>query len=96
MSRHFFIRFSVNLCSDCSDRNLWRQGRLPRPEDFSKALYTLDCGQNDLHFGITSMGDEEKAVASIPSLINQFALAIEVLSLSVLYIYTRPRAHRGF
>ncbi|KAJ9176305.1 hypothetical protein P3X46_011635 [Hevea brasiliensis] len=61
------------------DRKLWRESRLPGPEDFSKALYTLDCGQNDLHFGLISMIDEEKVVASIPSLINQFAIAIEKL-----------------
>ncbi|KAK1574888.1 hypothetical protein Q3G72_000774 [Acer saccharum] len=28
---------------------------LPRPEDFSKALYTFDIGQNDLHSGLKLM-----------------------------------------
>ncbi|KAI9169342.1 hypothetical protein LWI28_010899 [Acer negundo] len=51
---------------------------LPRPEDFSKALYTLDCGQNDLHFGLTSMS-EEQTKASIPNIINHFATAVENL-----------------
>ncbi|KAL5759961.1 hypothetical protein ACOSQ2_018799 [Xanthoceras sorbifolium] len=51
---------------------------IPRPEHFSKALYTLDSGQNDLHFGLTSMS-EEQTKASIPSIINQFATAIEKL-----------------
>ncbi|KAH7570373.1 hypothetical protein JRO89_XS05G0094400 [Xanthoceras sorbifolium] len=50
----------------------------PRMEDFSKALYTLDSGQNDLHFWLTTIG-EEQAKASIPSIINQFAMAIEKL-----------------
>ncbi|KAK6930944.1 GDSL lipase/esterase [Dillenia turbinata] len=51
---------------------------LPRPEDFSKALYTLDIGQNDLNAGIISMTDEEIS-KSVPSLIDRFAKAIEQL-----------------
>ncbi|XP_065875524.1 GDSL esterase/lipase At5g14450-like [Euphorbia lathyris] len=61
------------------DRSLWRRKGLPRPEDFSKALYTLDCGQNDLDFWLETMMDEQKVVASIPNIINQFALAIKEL-----------------
>ncbi|KAE8716572.1 GDSL-like Lipase/Acylhydrolase superfamily protein isoform 2 [Hibiscus syriacus] len=52
--------------------------RLPRPEEFSKALYILDCGQNDLAYGITT-STEEQVKASIPSLIRHFAMAIEKL-----------------
>ncbi|MFQ6629728.1 hypothetical protein Gotur_007473 [Gossypium turneri] len=52
--------------------------RLPRPEEFSKSLYILDCGQNDLHYGIiTSVEDQFKAF--IPNKINQFAAAVEKL-----------------
>ncbi|XAR48116.1 Alpha-L-fucosidase [Bertholletia excelsa] len=51
---------------------------LPRPEDFSKALYTIDIGQNDLHGGITSM-TEEQVQLSIPRIINLFASVIEKL-----------------
>ncbi|TXG56196.1 hypothetical protein EZV62_017509 [Acer yangbiense] len=43
----------------------------PGLEDFSKGLYTLDSGQNDLHFWLTSTS-EEQAKASVPSIINQF------------------------
>ena len=50
---------------------------LPRPEDFSKALYTLDIGQNDLQAGFKSM-TEKQVLESIPSIIDQFALAVEV------------------
>uniref|UniRef100_A0A5B6ZC48 GDSL esterase/lipase n=1 Tax=Davidia involucrata TaxID=16924 RepID=A0A5B6ZC48_DAVIN len=50
--------------------------RLPRPEDFSKALYIMDSGQNDLHACLASM-TEEKVWASIPNIIDQFALGIE-------------------
>ncbi|KAL8157016.1 GDSL esterase/lipase At5g14450-like [Apium graveolens] len=51
---------------------------LPRPEDFSNALYTMDTGQNDLHAGITSMREEE-VEKYIPNIINEFSLAIKNL-----------------
>ncbi|XAR48117.1 Alpha-L-fucosidase [Bertholletia excelsa] len=52
---------------------------LPRPEDFSKALYTVDIGQNDLHAGLISNKTEEQVQASIPSILYQFAEAVENL-----------------
>ncbi|XP_059445358.1 GDSL esterase/lipase At5g14450-like [Corylus avellana] len=51
---------------------------LPRPEEFSKALYTLDIGQNDLHGGLWSMTEKE-ILASIPYIINRFSQAVEKL-----------------
>ncbi|KAM6562325.1 hypothetical protein CsatB_022323 [Cannabis sativa] len=51
---------------------------LPRPEDFSKALYTFDIGQNDLHFGLKATG-EEQLKASFPKTIGTFAQAIKEL-----------------
>lgn len=50
---------------------------LPRPEDFSKALYTFDIGQNDLHFGLKSM-TEEQLKASFLNTIGRFAQAVKV------------------
>ncbi|XP_074310005.1 GDSL esterase/lipase At3g26430-like isoform X3 [Silene latifolia] len=47
--------------------------RLPKPEDFSRALYTFDIGQNDLNVA----GDQ--AYKSLPDLIDRFSLSIEVL-----------------
>ncbi|KAM7484170.1 hypothetical protein LguiA_000179 [Lonicera macranthoides] len=52
---------------------------LPRPEDFSKALYTLDTGQNDLHAGITSMA-EEQVKTHIPYIIDELASAVKKLN----------------
>ncbi|XVF43890.1 hypothetical protein PTKIN_Ptkin02bG0077100 [Pterospermum kingtungense] len=52
--------------------------RLPRLEEFSKALYTLDIGQNDLTYGLVTT-TEEQDKESIPHIISQFALAIEKL-----------------
>ncbi|XP_074310004.1 GDSL esterase/lipase At3g26430-like isoform X2 [Silene latifolia] len=47
--------------------------RLPKPEDFSRALYTFDIGQNDLNVA----GDQ--AYKSLPDLIDRFSLSIEQL-----------------
>ncbi|XP_019059134.1 PREDICTED: GDSL esterase/lipase At5g14450-like [Tarenaya hassleriana] len=56
------------------------KGRIPRPEDFSKALYTLDIGQNDLHFALTTMSEKE-VKESIPDIVHRYTLAIEKLYL---------------
>lgn len=73
--------------------NFWLSGRssyvessLPRPEDFSKALYTLDIGQNDLHGGFSSM-TEKQVLALIPNIINQVAQAVEVTKIYVLFSF---------
>lgn len=52
--------------------------RLPRPEDFTRALYAFDIGQNDLHAGIISM-KEEQVKTYIPTIVNEFASALEKL-----------------
>lgn len=57
------------------------KNRLSRVEDFSKALYTFDIGQNDIHHALTTITEDE-ARKSIPELINQFALAIKVTAYS--------------
>ncbi|RZC87513.1 hypothetical protein C5167_036053 [Papaver somniferum] len=49
---------------------------LPKPEDFSKALYTFDIEQNDLQFGLST---SEGAHAPIPVILDQlFAIAVQV------------------
>lgn len=58
------------------------KSRLPLPGDFSKALYTFDIGQNDLHIGFKFM-TEEQVQASIPNITHQFASVVEVCRLSV-------------
>lgn len=59
---------------------------LPNLEDFSRAIYTVDIGQNDIHFALTTM-TEEKALASIPNIIDQFSMSIEVLILLKLKFF---------
>ncbi|GMN33808.1 hypothetical protein TIFTF001_046750 [Ficus carica] len=50
---------------------------LPRPEDFSKALYSFDIGQNDLHAGLKTM-TEDQLKASFPNIISMLAQAAKV------------------
>ncbi|PON99079.1 SGNH hydrolase-type esterase domain containing protein [Trema orientale] len=51
---------------------------LPKPGDFSKALYTLDSGQNDLHYGLVKL-TRKHLKESTSNIINQFSLSIEVV-----------------
>lgn len=50
---------------------------VPRPEDFSRALYTFDIGQNDLAFGLQHTS-QEQVIKSIPEILNQFFQAVQV------------------
>lgn len=59
----------------------WHPGKsnLPRPEDFSRALYTFDMGQNDLAlFDQDAKTTEKKVRASIPDILEKFSKAIQV------------------
>ncbi|XP_059639802.1 GDSL esterase/lipase At3g27950 [Cornus florida] len=51
---------------------------LPRPQDFSKALYTFDIGQNDLAYGFQHT-NEELVLASIPDILDKFSQAVNQL-----------------
>ncbi|KAI3983138.1 hypothetical protein MKX01_030860 [Papaver californicum] len=53
------------------------KAELPKPEDFSKALYTFDIGQNDLQVGLST--SESEARASIPNILDQFSTAVQQL-----------------
>lgn len=64
------------LCTFAAKKSSIRRN-LPRPEDFSKALYVFDIGQNDLAAGFRTM-NIEKFKAEIPDIINQFATAVQV------------------
>ncbi|OAY25637.1 GDSL esterase/lipase At5g14450 isoform X1 [Manihot esculenta] len=50
--------------------------KLPRPEEFAKALYTFDIGQNDLYTGFRKMSFDQIR-ASLPDIINQLASAVQ-------------------
>ncbi|KAL1357049.1 hypothetical protein HN51_009046 [Arachis hypogaea] len=51
---------------------------LPRPEEFSKAIYTIDIGQNDLAFGIQH-GSMEQVRRSIPHILSQYSQSAQQL-----------------
>lgn len=51
---------------------------LPRPDDFVKAIYTIDIGQNDIAYGFRTLGVEASR-AAIPDIINQFAASMQQL-----------------
>ncbi|XP_004489280.3 GDSL esterase/lipase At3g27950-like [Cicer arietinum] len=51
---------------------------LPRNEDFSKALYTIDIGQNDIAYGFQH-ASEEQVQKSIPEILSQFSQAVKQL-----------------
>ena len=50
---------------------------LPRPKDFSKALYTFDIGQNDLAYGFQHTTIEQVRL-SIPNILSQLFQAVHV------------------
>ncbi|GLT65101.1 hypothetical protein SLA2020_375530 [Shorea laevis] len=52
--------------------------KLPRPEDFAKAIYTFDIGQNDLSVGFRKMSFDQLR-ATMPDIINQLASAVQHL-----------------
>ncbi|KAL2528950.1 Esterase [Forsythia ovata] len=45
--------------------------RLPRPEDFSKALFTIDIGQNEIAAAISNKNIEFLQV-TVPKIVSQF------------------------
>ncbi|XVE67832.1 hypothetical protein DITRI_Ditri09bG0020300 [Diplodiscus trichospermus] len=62
-----------NQAKDPSEKD-----KLPRPEDFAKALYTFDIGQNDLSVGFRKMSFDQLR-AAMPDIINQLASAVQLL-----------------
>ncbi|KAJ9152839.1 hypothetical protein P3X46_026354 [Hevea brasiliensis] len=50
--------------------------KLPRPEEFAKALYTFDIGQNDLSVGFRKMSFDQLR-AALPDIVNQLASAVQ-------------------
>ena len=53
------------------------KSRLPQSMDFSKALYTIEIGQNDLSFGLAT-SELQSVRASIPHIRSQFSKGVQV------------------
>ncbi|CAI9109956.1 OLC1v1009900C1 [Oldenlandia corymbosa var. corymbosa] len=66
--------YFYNLAKTESDRN--SLNRLPRQQDFSRALYTIDIGQNDVAFGFRKRMTKKEHLATFPGVIEQFAAQI--------------------
>ena len=71
------ITLVIELLAEISVKSSFERSVLPRPEDFSKALYTFDIGQNDLSVAFRTMNDEQ-LLATIPNIISQFSSAVQV------------------
>lgn len=69
-----------------SDEGSYVKAGVPRAEDFSKALYTLDIGQNDLSAGL-SRKTADQLLENVSSITAQLALTIEVTSFDLLLIH---------
>ncbi|KAJ7974676.1 GDSL esterase/lipase family [Quillaja saponaria] len=59
-------------------KTAFERSKLPVPEEFSKALYTLDIGNNDLYVGYQTLSPDQLR-AAIPDMINQFVSAVRHL-----------------
>ncbi|OMO69650.1 Lipase, GDSL [Corchorus olitorius] len=78
-----FIQFKSRTTSLYNQLSLNRRiplsiSNLPRPAEFSQALYTIDIGQNDLGHGF-QYTTENQVRASIPNIIGQLSQAIHTL-----------------
>ncbi|KAK1359456.1 putative alpha-L-fucosidase [Heracleum sosnowskyi] len=51
------------------------RSRLPRPIDFSRALYTFDIGQDDITHGLRKLGAQQLRT-TLPDIVNQLATAV--------------------
>ncbi|TQE10433.1 hypothetical protein C1H46_003888 [Malus baccata] len=53
---------------------------MPKAEDFSRALYTFDIGQNDLTSGLFLNMSITQVKAYVPDVLNQFNSIVKVIS----------------
>ncbi|KAL7140723.1 hypothetical protein ABFS83_08G007100 [Erythranthe nasuta] len=60
------------------DKKKCSRKRMPRPKDFSKALYVIDIGQNDIAAGIRKLSIELQK-AALPQIVNQFKVQLQNL-----------------
>ncbi|KAK8497425.1 hypothetical protein V6N13_052987 [Hibiscus sabdariffa] len=78
-----FIQFKARTTALYNQLSLNRRiplsiSNIPRPAEFSQALYTFDIGQNDLGHGFQTMS-EKQVLDSIPHIIGDLSKAIHQL-----------------
>ncbi|KAB2610144.1 GDSL esterase/lipase [Pyrus ussuriensis x Pyrus communis] len=56
-------------------KNPSQRSALPNPQDFAKALYTFDIGQNDLSAGFRKLSFDQLR-AQLPDIVSQLAIAV--------------------
>ena len=57
---------------------------MPKEEDFSRALYTFDIGQNDLTYGYFTNMSTDEVRAYVPDVLGQFKTVIKVITIRLL------------
>jgi hypothetical protein len=72
-----FRQQQLILCDDILGTEQYWKSSIPRPDDFSKAIYTFDIGQNDLAHGLQNTS-EEQVQASLPNILRNFSQAVKV------------------
>ena len=82
----FNAKLLINCELLCLAKNPYERSKLPNPQDFAKALYTFDIGQNDLSVGFRKLSFDQLR-AQIPDIVNQLATAVRVsITLSLNYV----------
>lgn len=89
-SRFLFLCWSLSFlsswwswhvcCFSCLARTAkskFEREKLPRQEEFAKALYTFDIGQNDISVGFRTMSYDQLK-ATIPDIVSHLASAVRV------------------
>ncbi|KAF8698175.1 hypothetical protein HU200_035692 [Digitaria exilis] len=77
----FSLAIQLNQMKAFRDRVIsshGKNGRLPSPDIFGRALYTIDIGQNDITSNLGS-GGVETVKQSLPSVVNQISWTIQDL-----------------
>lgn len=74
---HYPVSFFIHPVSIVAGKNRFDRDKLPRQEEFAKALYTFDIGQNDLSVGFRKMSSDQLK-ATIPDIVSHLASAIRV------------------
>ncbi|XP_076884761.1 GDSL esterase/lipase At5g14450-like [Bidens hawaiensis] len=73
-----FQQFKRRACDLYLKESSEIKNRLPIPEDYARAIYTFDIGENDLLAGIEYM-KEEQVKTYIPAMINDLSSVIKKL-----------------
>lgn len=68
---------SVGFSAFKTVKSRYDREKLPRQEEFAKALYTFDIGQNDLSVGFRTMSVDQLK-ATIPDIVSHLASAVRV------------------